>query len=191
MYEVADDTYCYPGATVLKNKLNIQSQQALDDAEVEFTDLRASDPMPDGAFDYAHYKAVHHHIFQDLFDWAGEPRTVRISKGNSAFCYPEHIEKQANKIFADLADLNHLNGLNPQEFAKQAAHFLAELNALHPYRDGNGRTQLSFLVILAANAGYTIDTDKLDPERVMPAMIESFSGNELLLEELVVDLITR
>lgn len=191
MYEVADDTYCYPGTTVLKNKLNTRHQNVLDDFETEMTDLRSNDPMPAGDLDYAHYRAIHHHLFQDVYEWAGEPRTVRISKGGSAFCYPEHIEAQAKKLFASLAENDYLQDLDEATFAAEAAHFMAELNAIHPFREGNGRSQLSFLVLLAEQAGHPVDTDKIDPDEVMDAMIASFGGEEVPLAAIIAELIAE
>jgi cell filamentation protein len=189
MYEVADDTYCYPGTTVLKNKLDTKRQNVLDEFETDMTDNRANEPMPAGKMDYAHYRAIHHHLFQDVYDWAGKPRTVRISKGGNAFCYPEHMEAQAKKLFASLTEKKYLQGLDAATFATEAAHFMAELNAIHPFREGNGRAQLSFLVLLAEQAGHALDADEIDPDEVMDAMIASFGGEEAPLAETIAGLI--
>jgi fido (protein-threonine AMPylation protein) len=94
MYEVEDDTYCYPGTTVLKNKLGLKSQGELDAFEAEITAQRASEPLPTGGLTYERYCAIHRHFFQDVYAWAGQRRTVRISKGGSAFCYPENIDRE-------------------------------------------------------------------------------------------------
>lgn len=88
MYEVYDDTYCYPGTTILKNKLDLTDPVLLGEFETEITSQRASEPLPDGALDYTHYKALHRHLFQDVYEWAGQPRSVRISKGGNPFCFP-------------------------------------------------------------------------------------------------------
>jgi cell filamentation protein len=173
MYEVADDTYCYPGTTVLRNLANLQDPQELADFEAEMTDLRASEPIPVAEMDAAYYFGLHRHLFQDVYAWAGQPRTVRISKGGNAFCFPEHIPTQMSKLFAELKADDYLRGLDGKTFAAKAAHFLAELNAIHPFREGNGRTQLSFLVLLADACGHPINTDRMDPERVMDVMIEA------------------
>jgi cell filamentation protein len=114
-------------------------------------------------------------LFQDVFDWAGATRTVRISKQGSAFCFPEHIDAQATKLFANLKAGKYLEGLPAKEFAEKAAHFLAELNAIHAFREGNGRTQLTFFALLADRAGQTLDLEKLDPDAMLHAMIASFS----------------
>lgn len=188
MYKVDDDTYCYPGTTVLKNKLDIRRQELLDEFETDMTDLRAAEPLPSGNFGYNHYREIHRHLFQDVYDWAGAPRSVRISKGGSAFCYPEHIEAQANRLFGQLASAGHLQDLGKEEFAKQAAHFLAELNAIHPFREGNGRAQLTFLMLLAEQAGHPLNHERLEPKRVMDAMIASFGGDEAPLNDILAQL---
>lgn len=83
-----------------------------------------------------------------------------------------------NRIFDGLAAASYLIGLSPGDFAVQAAHVLAEINAVHPFREGNGRTQLTFLAVLAGHAGFTFDDDVLDRDRVLDAMIASFAGDE-------------
>jgi len=102
MYDAVDDPYTYEKSTVLINKLDLRSQSALDDFEVEITSARAGEPLPAGELDFSHYCAVHHHLFQDVYEWAGKPRTVRISKQGNPFCFPENIEGQATKLFTDL-----------------------------------------------------------------------------------------
>ncbi len=185
MYEVADDTYCYPGTNVLENKLEIKDQATLEEYEAEISIQRASEEMPEGDLDYAHYRAIHGHLFQDVYTWAGKPRTVRISKGGSMFCFPENMQAQADKLFRELKAQDYLKGLDTKAFADGAAHFMAELNAIHPFREGNGRSQLSFLMLLAETAGHPLDAEKIDPDEVMDAMIESFGGTEEPLAEMI------
>jgi cell filamentation protein len=134
---------------------------------------------------------VHHHLFQDVYDWAGTPRTVRISKQGSAFCFPEHILAQATKLFAELRTKDYLKKLSAKEFAENAAHFLAELNAIHVFREGNGRTQLTFFAWLANRAGQSLDLEKLDPDAMLHAMITSFDGDESELTAIINELISN
>jgi cell filamentation protein len=83
------------------------------------------------------------------------------------------------KIIFDWLDAeNNLRDLDAEEFAKKAAHFIAELNAIHPFREGNGRTQNIFLSILADEAGHPLNLEKLESDQFLRAMIESFSGRE-------------
>jgi cell filamentation protein, protein adenylyltransferase len=178
MYDAVADDYCYPGTTVLKNKLDLRDAAELADFEAEVSDTRADEEAPAGDLDFKHFKAVHGHLFQDVYDWAGKIRIVRMSKGGNMFCFPENIENQARKLFAQLKKDKFLAGLEPEEFAEKAAHFLSELNVIHAFREGNGRTQLSFFLLLADQAGYPIELDDLDPDAFLNAMIASFDGDE-------------
>ena len=178
MYDAVADDYCYPGTTVLKNKLDLRDADELDAFEAEISDTRADEELPAGERDFTHFKAIHRHLFQDVYDWAGKIRTVRMSKGGSMFCFPENIENQAQKLFGQLKKDKFLAGIQPEEFAEKAAHFLSELNVIHAFREGNGRTQLSFFLLLADQAGYPIDLEDLDPDAFLNAMIASFDGDE-------------
>lgn len=189
MYDSGPDPYCYPGTTVPKNRLGLRDQAALDGYEAVLTALRAEEPLPRGRLGYAHYRAIHRHLFQDLFTWAGKPRTVRIAKGGSLFCYPEHIDAAMRHLFTGLRNRRFLSGLSAAAFARDAAHVLAELNAIHPFREGNGRTQLTFLVLLATQAGHPLVLDRMDPAAMMAAMIASVHGDEEPLARLIEGLI--
>jgi cell filamentation protein len=185
MYDAVEDPYCYPGTTVLKNKLKLKTQSELNSFEAEITSQRAEEPLPAGKLTYPHYRAIHKHLFQDVYDWAGKVRTVRISKGGSMFCYPESIDREMSKLFGTLAGQKKFKGTTPDTFADKAAHFLADLNAIHPFREGNGRTQFTFLTVLAENAGHPVTMERLDPDKAMQATIESFGGDEKPLATLI------
>ena len=101
-----------------------------------------------------------------------------MSKGGNMFCFPENIENQAKKLFAQLKKDKFLDGLEPEEFAEKAAHVLSELNVIHAFREGNGRSQLSFFLLLTDHAGYPINLEDLDPDTFLNAMIASFEGDE-------------
>lgn len=188
-YDVEQDPLCYAGTTVLRNKLDLHVQQDLTDFEFTMFLSRASEPLPDGNLDYPHYQAIHHHLFQDVYDWAGQPRAIRTGKGSNWFCHPEHIQAEAERLFRWLAERDHLMGLDMQGFPSDAAYFLSELNAIHPFREGNGRAQLAFLKLLTLNAGRSFNDDVLEPQRTLSAMIESFRGNIEPLTALIADLI--
>src|SRR3989344_8777167 len=131
MYDAVIDSYCYEGTTVLKNIPDIRNQPALDAFEAAMTAQRSDEPLLQGDLDVAQYYSIHHHLFQDVYEWAGEIRTVRISKGGSDFCYPEYIEQEMQILFDDLKSQDYLQGLLADEFATRAAHFLSTLNAGH------------------------------------------------------------
>ena len=182
MYDAVKDPYCYPGTTVLRNFADVRTQAELDAFEAVLTKQRADEPLPPGRLSIAQYRAIHHHLFQDVYEWAGTYRTVRISKDGSAFSYPENIDREMRKLFQWLRAKRYLKGLSREQFAAGAARFLSELNAIHPFREGNGRTQTTFLTLLAEQAGHPLDLTKLDPEEFLAAMIASFKGNDVALE---------
>jgi cell filamentation protein len=187
-YAAGTDPLCYSGTTVLINLLDISDPRLLDEAELAFFLLRAEE-LPDGDLGVEHYLALHRHLFQDVYAWAGEIRTIRIGKDGNWFCYPEYIVTELDRVFAELGHPDVLAHLTSALFAEKISHFLAELNAVHPFREGNGRTQLAFLAMLTEHAGFAFNAEKLDRDRVMMAMITSFSGDEVPLASLVRDLI--
>ncbi|MCW5728359.1 Fic family protein [Parvibaculum sp.] len=178
MYGAAADPYCYPGTIVLRNIPGLRDQAALDKFETASTAQRADEPLPSGRLSVAHYRALHHHLFQDVYSWAGKFRTVRIFKDGSAFCYPENIRREMSELFDALKARRGLRGLTADSFAREATAFLTTLNAIHPFREGNGRTQTAFLALIAAQAGHPVDLRKLEPEIFLKAMIASFHGDE-------------
>jgi cell filamentation protein len=188
-YSAGDDPLCYHGTLVLRNKGKIEDQSLLDVYESAFCAARFEQTWPAGDLDVLHYFSLHHHLFQDVYDWAGTMRTVRIGKAGIWFCYPEHIKSQMANLFDGLKNEDHFRSLGTLEFSKNAAQFLSELNAIHPFREGNGRTQMSFLTLLTDNAGLPFHVSALEPKRAMDAMIESFRGNLSPLEELIYDLV--
>lgn len=183
MYDAVEDPYCYPGTTVLKNLLAVRDQETLSELEAVLTAARSDEPLPDGRLSLSHYAAIHHHLFQDVYPWAGKYRTVRISKDGSAFCYPENIAREMKELFALLKSKHFLRGLIRKDFAAEAAAFLSTLNAIHPFREGNGRTQTTFITLLAERAGHPLDLDRLMPEQFLAAMVASFKGDDGPLEQ--------
>jgi cell filamentation protein len=93
------------------------------------------------------------------------------------------------RLFAELADQKHFRGLDVSPFATKAAHFLAEVNAIHPFREGNGRAQLSFLILLAERAGHPLALERLEPAAMLKATIASFGGEEGPLARLIEHLV--
>lgn len=178
-YDVTEDPLCYPGTSVLRNNADLTDQDELDQFEQLMFLTRSEEPLPEGALDYEHYRAIHHHFFQDVYTWAGQPRQIRTAKGGNWFCYPEYIDAEMNRIFRQLADENHLAETSSlQNFAARAAHYIADINAVHPFREGNGRCQLTLLDILMQVAGLEMIEDKIDENEFMGAMVASFAGDE-------------
>lgn len=175
-YNAFDDPYCYHGSFILKNRFDLRDASQLEALEVEMFAARGEELLPAGAFDPTHYCALHHHLFQDVYEWAGQYRSVRIAKEGAVFCYPEHIAGQMDLLFATLNQAPFIGGASAQVFVQSAAQFLGELNAIHPFREGNGRTQLTFLFLLGERAGHPLDMTCIRPEMMLSAMIASFKG---------------
>ena len=177
-YGVIDVPYCYPDTQVLINFQDHTDEDDLRLFELAMTTERFGEPLPAGHLSVNHFFAVHRHLFQDVYAWAGKPRTVRMAKGQSHFCFPENIHPELKWLFAKLRADRFLRDLSPADFAKKAASFLAHLNAIHAFRDGNGRAQLAFFTLLAARAGHPLSLDRIEPAPFLAAMIASFRGDE-------------
>ena len=179
---------CYPGTSVLINKLDIRDEQILAQVEADFTRLRISqwelNPLTD-TFDFNHYKAIHAHLFSDLYDWAGQIRTIDLSKKGTRFCPTAEIENRADLIFTRLRQLNFLKDMKHSDFVEELTDFYCSTNELHPFREGNGRTQRLFLSQLVQNAGYTLNFSDMDGDLLMIATIQAAQGVTDLLKQLL------
>lgn len=185
------DPYADPVTGVLRNKLGCVRHDALHQAERDISRaalLRLSaHPIP-GKYDLAHLAEFHAAIFGDVYPWAGTIRMIAIAKSDM-FCLPQFIASEADRIFADLRAENHLRGLRRPDFVHRLAYHLAEINALHPFREGNGRAQRAFMRQLAREAGFALRWSRLDADRNVAASIASMRGHleplRVLLDGLV------
>jgi cell filamentation protein len=140
------DPYLDPATGVLRNRLDIADEATLEQTEADIVAVRSyelSQAPLKGCFDLAHLQAIHRYLFGDVYEWAGQLRTTVISKGGNRFAHHAHIESAAAAVFAQLAKEKHLAGLGSTAFSDRAACYLGELNALHPFREGNGRHSAS------------------------------------------------
>ena len=190
IYTLTDD--CYEGSSCLINKLGIKDENLLNMMESHITlakiSLLQQNPIP-GVFDFEHYKKIHEFIFEDLYDWAGTPRKVDISKKGTLFVKAKDIKKIADACFERLKSKNYFKNLNTDEFIDEITDFYCVTNNLHPFREGNGRTQRVFLTQLALNAGYELDFSNLDTDRLMIATIHSANGIDTYLKEILREII--
>ena len=182
-----DVKYCYPDTDVLINKLGIKDSKKLFNVEREIVSLKLKDlykhPIV-GNFDLNHLQKIHEYLFQDIYEWAGEIRTVDIAKSN-LFCLTKFIQSYAEEIFSGLKTENYLIGLDRDEFIKRCTYYFCEINALHPFREGNGRSQREFIRELALNAGWIIDWYKITPEEMLEASKDSFDNDNSKIEDLL------
>ena len=175
---MSDRYYCYPpDFIVLRNRLDIRDGPALEAAERLFVAQRLLEPMPAGDFDLAHLKAIHRHLFRDVYAWAGEVRKVEIAKGGSRFQPRRFIETGMADVHRRILAAGHFQGTDPNRFAANAGPVLGDINHVHPFREGNGRTQLQFLKQLAVRAGHRLDLTRLDRAAWMNASQKSNMGD--------------
>jgi cell filamentation protein len=188
------DPYLYPGTSVLRNLAGLQDGDTLAKREAQATAIRLAQLAAarlEGAYDLLHLQAFHRSIFQDIFDWAGELRTVPLAKQDSMFALPEHITSYATGVFNHLADEHHLRGLAHAEFGDRLTHYYAEINAVHPFREGNGRAQRAFLRQLALDAGHTLAWEHLDAAALVHASRCSFQSDNAPLRQLIESVLDR
>lgn len=169
---------CYPGTICLINKLGIQDDTVLAETEAAIVLGKASllDQHPiQGSFDFGHYKSIHKFLFCDLYDWAGQLRTINMSKKGTAFVPANEIETCAKACFERLSGFS-ADGLSHREFAEEVAYFYHTVNMLHPFREGNGRTQRIFFTQWIRYLGYDLDLTIADPDMFMIATIYAAQG---------------
>lgn len=180
-YAATPDPYFDDENGVLYNLPGLTDPSLLAAYEAEAVSRRALGSLPPGTFDTRHYKALHRYLFQDIYAWAGKPRKVRITKGESVFCYPEHIEAELRRLEKSLRQQNNFVGLEALEFSARAAAYYAEMNAIHAFREGNGRTQNIWLGMLSHHAGHPLNLERLNPEQWLAACVTSFHGSSDML----------
>jgi cell filamentation protein len=171
-----DDPYLYPGSQVLRNKLGIMDAGQLDIIERALVTQRIREVVPHGRFDLAHLRAIHQHLFQDVYGWAGELRTVEITKGGHQFQFRRFIATGMGEVHRRLNNGRFLRGLSHLDFAEAAGVIMGDVNYVHPFRDGNGRAQLLYLEQLAEQAGHPLDLTRLDRQRWIAASRAAHTG---------------
>ncbi|GLY54479.1 Fic family protein [Lentzea sp. NBRC 102530] len=159
------DPYLIPGTDCLANKLGLADPDKLREIEARLVSIRdvqlARETLP-GEYNLTHLQAFHRALFQDVYHWAGEIRTVNISKQRSMFAAWQFVEDQTSAVLARLEDDNWLIGASREHFIERLAYYYGELNVCHPFREGNGRAQRAFLRQLSAAAGWRLDWSALN-----------------------------
>lgn len=175
--------YCYQNSNTLINKLEIKDQLTLQKYEARITAaklLALRQKGITGHFDKNHFVSIHKYIFEDIYPFAGKFRTENIAKGYFRFAEWEYIEEELDKLLLKLKNENYLNEKSEEELAKALAYYMSELNVLHPFREGNGRTIREFIRQLALKNGYTLNLKKVEPQKMLNASIKSIIDTEEL-----------
>ena len=180
-YEIQDSNYCYKGTDILINKANVRSKEKLDNLEKDIVTYRLFELRREGItgeFDKNHLISIHRRIFQDIYEFAGKYRNENIAKGVFLFSNFEFIDYSLDEIFKSLEkDIKDkvFENESKEEFAEKLAYYYAELNVVHPFREGNGRTIREFLRQLALKYGYILDFTKIPSNAILEAAIKSIT----------------
>jgi len=183
--------YTYPGTDTLKNKYGETDFGKLERREAPPVAARQVEIEagygPPGQFDTDYLKVIHWHLFQDVYEWAGCTRDERVhlsdgtiatepimrKQGGADFLIGELISSALDGLADRLREVDYLRGLSREEFATRAADVMAFLNDIHPFREGNGRTQRTFVRALAKGAGHSLDFTVVSKERMNQASIDA------------------
>lgn len=184
---------CYEGTACLINKFGIKDDKQLSLVEGQITFAKGSElernPIK-GSFDFKHYKSIHKYLFDEIYDWAGKIRSVDMSKKGTSFAKADGIEQLANACFARLKTENYFKGQEFNEFVSNIVDFYCVTNMLHPFREGNGRTQRIFISQLIRFAGYDINFSSINVDDLMSATVQAANGVDVYLKEIFANAIT-
>lgn len=176
LYEARNSIYCYKDSDVLVNKFNIHDNKKLEEIErkivlAKLYELRQNHQI--GNFNISHFVGIHKFLFEDIYPFAGLFRNENIAKGNFSFAEWEYIEDELKKLLDKLKEENYLQNLDRDTFIKRLSYYMAELNVLHPFREGNGRTIREFIRQLAYKNGYVLNLKNINPKEMLHACIRS------------------
>ena len=193
-YVDPDHVYTDPETGVLRNKLNIRDHNALMFAEAAATAKRTNElrkrPIP--VKDSRALFAIHRHMFQDIYEWAGERRTVEISKGGRQFFPRSHFDKALGYIDGLLGEYRRIDRNDKMRLAGKLAEILDNVNYMHPFREGNGRAQREFIRLLAAEKGWKLNLNPPDDIEIYRRYMDgTVNGDIKALTELLFDTLSR
>ncbi len=184
------DPYVYPGTDVLRNKLDIRDADELARVEGRMAALALAElgvePLA-GVYDLDHYRAFHRFIFGDLYEWAGELRTVAIAK-QDLYALPQHLASYGAEVFGKLAAADWLRGRDREGFLDGLMSAIGDVYALHPFREGNSRSLRALFTQLAGDAGYVLDWSRTDRTIRTDALFASMRGVEAPLRSVLADI---
>lgn len=184
VYTTIQSLYCYPDTNILKNKLHIKSMDLLKQAEEELTAIKQlallQNPIK-GNFTKNHLLRIHQFIFEDIYPFAGKLRKEQIGKADTWFYPPHLIVEELDKIFAEIKSSHMLEEKTEEKFFDRLAYVMAELNIIHPFREGNGRAIREFIRLMAKRCGYDINWGNIEKEDLLEASIRSVDDYKLLI----------
>ena len=184
VYTTTQSIYCYSDSNVLKNKLNIRDNKLLKTAEEEITLIKQMELLKNpikGNFSKAHLMNIHKFIFEDIYPFAGKIRREQISKADTMFYPPNLIDRELDKVFTKIKEKNMLKETDEEKIFDNLAYVMAELNIIHPFREGNGRSIREFIRLMAKRMGYDLNWGNVDKEELLEASILSVDDYKVLV----------
>ncbi len=184
VYTTTRSVYCYHDSNVLKNKLNIKDNTLLKTAEEEITLIKQMELLKNpikGNFSKAHLMNIHKFIFEDIYSFAGKIRREQISKADTMFYPPNLIDRELDKVFAKIKENGMLKETDEEKIFDNLAYVMAELNIIHPFREGNGRSIREFIRLMAKRMGYDLNWGNVDSKELLEASILSVDDYKVLI----------
>ncbi len=177
--------YLVPGTDVLRNRLGITSRDKLQEAEDDLSESRllelrdSPDVLGARSYDLRFLSAVHRYLFQDVYEWAGQPRTVGITREEESFCPPLDVYRPMNFVAGEVARLNRLRTVSENQIAATTAELYDYVNWAHPFRDGNGRSTREFFTLLLSERGSGLDWSRIDKTTLYTACHSARADSDL------------
>ncbi len=184
VYAVSGSIYCYRDSSVLKNRFGLRDGKKLRELEADISAIRQNDLLSNpiqGHFTTNHLRRIHRYLLGDLYPFAGHFRREDIMKGTTRFVTHRDIKAKLAKLLGELASEKYLKGLCFDDLVERSAYYFAELNYIHPFREGNGRATREFMRQLYLLNEYEINWSAVPTEELLAAMEESvFDTTELI-----------
>jgi cell filamentation protein len=177
--------YFIPGTSVLINRVGAQTAEELQDAENDLVEARvielreAPDLLGDRSYDLAFLKAIHRQLFQDVYEWAGDLRTVGIEKWDESFCPPGSIGRPMDHVAAEIHRQKQLRAISQANLARTVADLYDYTNFAHPFREGNGRSTREFFDLLLSERGAGLDWERTDQAELYSACHAARADDDL------------
>jgi cell filamentation protein len=191
-YGTGDDPYCYKDTNTLINNLDIKDSELLELAETDISRISSESidfsPPP---YNFSYLQSIHKTLFSDLYDWAGQPRTIGMNKGDTMFCRPEYIQHEVEKLFKALAKDHYFQNTSIADLVIKISELYGDLNIIHPFREGNGRSQRILFEHIIVNCGFKISWANVNKDEWIKANINSVHCDYTLLQNIFTRCITE
>jgi len=195
-YDISEDPYVDPHTGLLRNKIGARTKAQLNKAEAEITYIIIATLTTGSRVDALEFDSqllcdIHKEIFGDIYKWAGKVRTHDISKDWAYFAHAPHIQPELDRLSKELRAETKLSGDDREAFVDRITYYYSEFNAIHPFREGNGRAIRTFLRLLAIKHCHDIEWAKMDPDRNIRASELAMSTSTDEMRAMLEPLITK